>query len=151
MTATTQFSRTADANWKGGIGDGHGLTSTETGVLREAMYNFSGRFEGGKEGTNPEELIAAAAASCFCMALSKTLSDDGYTPEKLRARATVEVEMTGDGPAFSELSIRAEGMVPGVDPNAFVGYVEKTEAACPVVQLLKPGFRSVKVSAEAVQ
>ncbi|MBE7212043.1 MAG: OsmC family peroxiredoxin, partial [Gluconacetobacter diazotrophicus] len=90
------INKTAQASWEGGLKDGRGRISTESGVLDEAPYGFNTRFEGQK-GTNPEELIAAAHSGCFTMALSKALGDEGYKPTRLHAKAVVTLEQQGEG------------------------------------------------------
>jgi len=137
--------RTAEANWKGNFEEGHGLTTTEHKALVETRYSCSSRFEATDDGTNPEELIASAAASCFSMALSKTLSDAGRAPSKLRTRATIGMRKDDEGVKISTLHLHAEGTVPGIDEKQFRQYAEDTRAACPVWQLLAPGLDQISL------
>jgi osmotically inducible protein OsmC len=124
------------AVWKGGIKDGAGTISTETGVLKEAPYGFKSRFEGGK-GTNPEELIGAAHAACFSMALSLMLGEAGLTADRIETHAEVTLEKIGEGFEItaSHLSVRA--IVPGADQAKFETIANKAKSRCPVSKLLK--------------
>jgi osmotically inducible protein OsmC len=124
------------AVWKGGIKDGAGTISTETGVLKEAPYGFKSRFEGGK-GTNPEELIGAAHAACFSMALSLMLGEAGLTADRIETHAEVTLEKIGEGFEItaSHLSVRA--IVPGADQAKFETIANKAKSGCPVSKLLK--------------
>jgi osmotically inducible protein OsmC len=128
--------KTAHVVWKGSIKEGGGLITTETGVLREAPYGFNARFEGGK-GTNPEELIAAAHASCFSMALSLALGEAGFPPTRITTDAEITLEKGEGGYAItgSHLTVTAE--VPGADAAHFEAIAEKTKLDCPVSRLLR--------------
>ena len=110
--------RKASAVWRGGLKDGKGTISSESGVLKETQYSFSTRFENGI-GTNPEELIAAAHAGCFSMAFSAELGKAGITPESIHTTATITMDKTDAGWTITEshLDVRAE--IPGVDPAKF--------------------------------
>ena len=110
--------RKASAEWHGGLKDGKGTITTDSGVLQASQYSFSTRFEEGK-GTNPEELVAAAHAGCFAMALSMILGQAGMTADTIRAEATVTLEKVGEGfeVTSSHLTVRAK--IPGADPAAF--------------------------------
>ncbi len=110
--------RSASAVWTGGLKDGKGNISTDSGVLSETQYSFSTRFEGGK-GTNPEELIAAAHAGCFSMALSGQLGQAGLTPESIRTTANVRLEKTDAGFAIISVHLEVRAKVPGADEQAF--------------------------------
>jgi osmotically inducible protein OsmC len=125
--------RSASAAWSGGLKDGKGTVSTESGVLSAVPYNFSKRFENEK-GTNPEELIAAAHAACFSMALSNGLAQAGTPPTSLATAATVTF-VPGTGITKSALEVR--GDVPGVDEAAFGEAAEQAKENCPVSQALK--------------
>jgi osmotically inducible protein OsmC len=124
------------AVWKGGIKDGGGTISTETGVLKEAPYGFKSRFENGK-GTNPEELIGAAHAGCFSMALSKMLGDAGFTAEKIETHAAVTLEKVGEGFEITASHLDVTATVPGADQAKFEEIANKAKVGCPVSKLLK--------------
>lgn len=124
------------AVWKGGLKDGIGSISTETGVLREAPYGFKARFEGGK-GTNPEELIGAAHAGCFSMALSKILGDAGLTAEKIETHAAVTLDKVGDGFEITASHLTLTARIPGADQAKFEELANKAKTGCPVSKLLK--------------
>lgn len=124
------------AIWKGGIKDGIGSISTETGVLREAPYGFKARFEGGK-GTNPEELIGAAHAGCFSMALSKILGEAGLTAERIETHAEVTLDKVGEGFEITASHLILKARVPGASVGQFKELADKAKVGCPVSKLLK--------------
>ena len=124
------------AVWSGGIKDGGGTISTETGVLKEAPYGFKARFENGK-GTNPEELIGAAHASCFAMALSLMLGEAGFTPEKIEAHAEVSLDKVGGGFEITASHLNVVATIPGLDNVKFQQLANQAKAGCPVSKLLK--------------
>ena len=124
--------RTASANWKGGLKDGQGTVSTTSGVLSSVPYNFSQRFETGA-GTSPEELIAAAWAACFAMALSAGLARGGTPPERLATSATVTFQ-PGEGIIKGALTVR--GTVPGIDAAGFESAAQGAKENCPVSMAL---------------
>ena len=124
------------AIWKGGIKDGGGTISTETGVLKEAPYGFKARFENGK-GTNPEELIGAAHAGCFSMALSKMLGDAGLTAEKIETHAAVSLEKVGEGFEITSSHLDVTARIPGANQARFEEIANKAKSGCPVSKLLK--------------
>ena len=126
----------ASAVWNGGIKDGAGTISTASGVLREANYGFKARFETGP-GTNPEELIGAAHAGCFSMALSKIIGDAGLTPDRIETSAEVSLEKIGDGFEITAIHLSTTGRVPGADEARFRELAEKAKAGCPVSKVLK--------------
>jgi osmotically inducible protein OsmC len=128
--------RTASAVWKGGLKDGKGSVSTESGVLSEAQYSFSTRFEDGK-GTNPEELIAAAHAGCFSMALSAELGKQNKTPESIETEAAVTLLKTDDGFTVTAVHLKVRGKVPDLTPPDFQKAAEAAKANCPISRLLK--------------
>jgi lipoyl-dependent peroxiredoxin len=128
--------RNASAVWKGGLKDGKGTISTESGVLSDAQYSFTTRFEQGK-GTNPEELIAAAHAGCFSMALSNELGNAGLTPESIRTTATVTLEKTDAGFAIPAVHLTLEAKVPGADRATFAQLADRAKTGCPVSKLFK--------------
>jgi osmotically inducible protein OsmC len=126
----------ASAVWNGGIKEGTGSISTETGVLREANYGFKSRFENGP-GTNPEELIGAAHAGCFSMALSKIIGDAGLKPERIETSAEVSLEKVGDGFEITAIHLTTTGRVAGADEARFRELAEKAKAGCPVSKVLR--------------
>jgi osmotically inducible protein OsmC len=128
--------RAATAVWKGTLKDGKGSISTASGVLANTPYSFSARFENG-QGTNPEELIAAAHAGCFTMALSAQLSTMNFTPENLRTEATVSLEKLDAGWTISKVHLEVAASVPGISPSAFESAAASAKANCPVSRLLK--------------
>ena len=128
--------RKAWAVWNGGIKDGGGTISTETGALKEAPYGFKARFENGK-GTNPEELIGAAHAGCFAMALSLVLGEAGFTPEKIETHADVSLEKLGGGFEITASHLKVVATIPGLDDVKFQEIANKAKTGCPVSKLLK--------------
>ena len=128
--------RTASAVWKGGLKDGKGSISTESGVLSDTQYSFSTRFEDGK-GTNPEELIAAAHASCFSMALSLQLGTENKTPESIQTEAAVTLIKTDAGFTVTAVHLKVRAKVPGASPPDFQLAAEAAKANCPISRLLK--------------
>jgi len=127
--------RNAKAVWKGGLKDGKGTISTDSGVLSETQYSFNTRFEEGK-GTNPEELIAAAHAGCFSMALSAQLEDAGLTAESIRTTASVRLDKTDAGFAITSVHLDVAARVPGADRQAFETAAQNAKAGCPVSKVL---------------
>lgn len=128
--------RSASAEWKGDLKGGKGEVSTETGVLKSVAYNFSSRFEQGK-GTNPEELIAAAHAACYSMALSAGLSGAGHKVESVATTARVHIVQEGGGFKISKIELETEAKVAGIDEAAFKKAAEDTKTGCPVSGALK--------------
>lgn len=126
--------RTAKAKWKGDLKSGSGKLETESGAV-EGKYSFSSRFEEGK-GTNPEELIGAAHAGCFSMALSNILAEAGHTPESVKTEARVRLDMTDDGPAITRIDLICKAEVPGIDEDAFQEHAEAAKGGCPVSKAL---------------
>ena len=128
--------RNASAEWRGGLKDGKGTISTGSGVLANTQYSFSTRFEEGK-GTNPEELIAAAHAGCFSMALSGQLGQAGLTADSIKTTASVTLEKTDAGFAITSVHLEVKAKVPGADQQAFATAANNAKAGCPVSKLLK--------------
>ncbi|MFW7214032.1 OsmC family protein [Enterobacter sp. BNK-22] len=124
------------AHWSGDIKRGKGTVSTESGVLNQQPYGFNTRFEGEK-GTNPEELIGAAHAACFSMALSLMLGEAGYTADVIDTTADVSLDKTDGGFAITKVALKSKVTVPGIAPQQFDGIIQKAKAGCPVSQLLK--------------
>lgn len=128
--------RTASAVWNGGLKDGKGVISTQSGVLKETQYSFSTRFENGI-GTNPEELIAAAHAGCFTMALSAQLSSANLTPESLETSAAVTLGKTDGGFSITKIKLTTVAKVPGADEAAFNKAAQEAKENCPISKLFK--------------
>jgi len=124
------------AHWSGDIKKGKGTVSTESGVLNQQPYGFNTRFEGAK-GTNPEELIGAAHAACFSMALSLMIGEAGYTADSIDTTADVSLDKTDGGFAISKIALNSKVTVPGIDPQKFDGIIQKAKVGCPVSQVLK--------------
>ncbi|WP_434984829.1 OsmC family protein [Vreelandella zhaodongensis] len=124
----------ANARWEGGLKDGEGRVSTESGVL-EASYSFKQRFEG-EPGTNPEELIGAAHASCFSMALSMILGEKGYTAEAIDTAARVTLSQSAGGFDISSIHLEVSASVSGADEAVFQEAAETAKANCPVSKVL---------------
>jgi lipoyl-dependent peroxiredoxin len=127
--------RKGSANWVGGIKDGKGTVSTDSGVLDATPYSFSTRFEDA-QGTNPEELIAAAHAGCFSMALSGQLGKEGLTPENISTTATVTIDKSGDGFAITAVHLAVRADVPEADRKAFEKAANEAKNGCPVSKVL---------------
>jgi osmotically inducible protein OsmC len=123
------------AAWKGSLKEGGGTISTETGVLKNAPYGFKARFEDGP-GTNPEELIGAAHAACFSMALSLGLGSAGFTADSIQTEAAVRLEKVGDGFAITHSDLVCVAKIPGIDDRTFQQIAEQTKAGCPVSKVL---------------
>ena len=126
--------RQASAVWKGGLKEGKGTVKLGSGAF-EGQYSFSTRFEDGK-GTNPEELIGAAHAGCFSMALSAGLGKGGFTPESIQTTAKVNLEKQGEGFAIARIDLVTEAKIPNIDPAAFKKFADDAKANCLVSQAL---------------
>lgn len=127
--------RKASAVWQGGLKDGKGTVSTESGVLDKAQYSFSTRFESGK-GTNPEELIAAAHAGCFAMALSGQLGNAGLTAQSLEVTCTITMEKLDAGFTVTESALDLVAKIPGAPKDKFDTAADNAKAGCPISRLL---------------
>ncbi|UQY37010.1 OsmC family protein [Pseudomonas fulva] len=127
--------KTASAHWQGGIKDGKGTISTQSGVLSEQPYGFNTRFED-KPGTNPEELIGAAHAGCFSMALSKELGEAGMTADSIDTKAEVTLDKQDGGFAITAVHLSLKARIPGADRAAFEKAVETAKTGCPVSKVL---------------
>lgn len=127
--------RKGSAVWQGRLRDGRGTVSTESGVLHDARYSFTTRFEGEK-GTNPEELIAAAHAACFSMAFSVELDKAKMTPERIRTTATATFEKVADAWTITRIHLTVVAKVPGADASAFRSAADRAKAGCPVSRAL---------------
>jgi len=128
--------RKASAVWNGSLKEGKGSISTESKVLSNAQYSFSTRFENGI-GTNPEELIAAAHAGCFSMALSAQLGGAGITPDSIETTAAVTLEKVEAGFTVTKVHLDVTAKIPGADPAAFEKAAQDAKAGCPISRLLK--------------
>jgi len=128
--------RNATAVWHGSLKEGKGVITTQSGTLREAQYSFGTRFENGV-GTNPEELIAAAHAGCFTMALSGQLTSIEHAPDSLETTATVTMEKTDDGPTVTKIHLVTRAKVPGIEKDRFDELARKAKEGCPISRLLK--------------
>jgi len=127
--------RSANAVWKGGLKDGKGTLSTESGVLSGIAYDFKKRFET-DPGTNPEELVAAAHASCFSMALSGQLGNAGITADSIETRATVTFEKLDAGFTITESHLETKVRIPNANKAAFETAVQNAKTGCPISRLL---------------
>ncbi|WP_300653653.1 OsmC family protein [Pseudomonas sp.] len=136
--------KTASAYWQGGLKDGKGTISTQSGALSSSPYGFNTRFED-QPGTNPEELIGAAHAGCFSMALSKELGDAGMTAESIETKAEVTLDKVDGGFAITAVNLSLRAKIPGADRAAFEQAVEAAKNGCPVSKVL-----NAEITLEAV-
>lgn len=136
--------RKASAVWKGGLKDGKGTISTESGVLSQTQYSFGTRFENGV-GTNPEELIAAAHAGCFSMALSGQVGNATLVAESINTTATVVLEKTEAGFTITDVHLDVRAKIPGATREAFQKAADNAKAGCPISRLL-----NAKITMEAM-
>ncbi len=127
--------RSASARWNGGLKDGKGIVSTASGALKNTPYSFAMRFEE-TPGTNPEELVAAAHAGCFSMALSGELGKLGLTPESVDTKATATFDKTDAGWAVTSIHLDVAVKIPNADPAAFQKAAEAAKKGCPISRLL---------------
>jgi osmotically inducible protein OsmC len=139
--------RKASAVWRGDLKSGKGAISTESGVLKGTQYSFGTRFENGV-GTNPEELIAAAHAGCFSMALAAELGKAGFTPAVIQTTATITMEKTDAGFTVTESDLDLTAKIPGLDEAQFIAIADGAKAGCPISRLLNAKiFLNVKLEA----
>lgn len=127
--------RKASAQWQGSLKEGNGNVSTDSGVLAKARYSFGTRFENGI-GTNPEELIAAAHAGCFSMALSAQLGEAGLVPDEINTTAVVTFEKKDEGWTITESHLEVNATVPGATPEAFARLAQAAKSGCPISRVL---------------
>jgi len=127
--------RSASAVWKGGLKDGKGSISTESGVLANAPYGFQARFEGGK-GTNPEELLGAAHAGCFTMALTALLARQQLAPTRIHTTARVHLEQSAGGFSIPRIELQTRATIPGLDAEKFAALAADAKQNCPVSKAL---------------
>jgi osmotically inducible protein OsmC len=139
--------RRASARWDGSLQEGSGTMRMASGAY-EGPYSFQSRFEEG-DGTNPEELIAAAHAGCFSMALSAGLGGAGYDPDSIETEATVQLDRVGEGFAITQINLRTRASVPGIDAEEFQQRAEAAKEGCPVSQALG-GVETIELEAELV-
>jgi lipoyl-dependent peroxiredoxin len=137
--------RTASARWTGGLKDGQGTFATGSGALEDVKYGFTTRFEDAP-GSNPEELIGAAHAGCFSMALSGKLNAASLAPESIDTKATVTLEKLDAGWTVTGIHLDCTAKVPGATPEAFQAAAEEAKKGCPISRLLAPG---TQISMEA--
>lgn len=141
-----ELTRFGDAVWQGDLRGGGGTVSTGSGAVRGQAYSFHTRFEN-EPGTNPEELIAAAHAACYSMALSAGLSRAGFTPDSIRTHAILTMEQDSGGWSVTRVRLEVEGKVPNIDAAAFQREAEEAKRTCPVSRLLAPGLKSIDLTA----
>ncbi|MCW8818434.1 MAG: OsmC family protein [Ignavibacteriaceae bacterium] len=127
--------RKANAQWKGDLKSGNGTLNTETKLLNETLYDAGSRFESGKT-TNPEELIGAAHAGCYSMALANALSKDGFKVNSIDTEAKVHLEKLESGFTITKIELDTVGEVAGIDKDKFQKYAEQTKTGCPVSKAL---------------
>jgi len=137
------MNRSASAAWQGGLKDGKGRITTQSGVLKDAQYGFNTRFEDGP-GTNPEELIAAAHAGCFTMALSGKLGEAGMTATSLKTTATVTLDKVEGAFAITAVHLDLVATIPGANQQSFTAVANNAKLNCPVSKLL-----NAKITLEA--
>ncbi|MGE5400025.1 MAG: OsmC family protein [Ignavibacteriales bacterium] len=127
--------RKANAEWNGTLKDGKGKVKTESGAL-DAQYSFTSRFEEGVTGTNPEELIGAAHAGCFSMALSAALGNAGFNPKSVKTEDKVYIQKIGEGFTITKIEMLTEAEIPGIDNETFQKYAQDAKKNCPVSRAL---------------
>jgi osmotically inducible protein OsmC len=141
-----QFNRTAESIWKGDLRNGSGRISTFSKALSDVEYGFVTRFEN-EPGTNPEELIAAAHAACFNMALASTLKNNGYEPDQLKTKGTCTIaSKEGGGWKITNMHLDVQGIVPELAEDEFQQIIQQADQGCPVSNLLRPGV-SIEIDA----
>ena len=127
-----KFTRGAKAQWNGSGKEGHGLLTTDSGILSKTKYSFKTRFEDGSKGTNPEELVGAAHSGCFAMQLSFLLGEEGYTPDTL----TVDADVLFEDGSITQIMLDLEGSVPEISEEKFKEVANKAKEICPISKLL---------------
>jgi osmotically inducible protein OsmC len=145
----TEFNRKAGVLWTGDLENGSGLISTESRALYESPYNFQTRF-GNATGLNPEELIAAAHAACFSMALANILKRKGYTPVQTEANATCTMRSRNGAFEITSILLHVRGQVPGIDAATFKKYALDAHKECPVSKILRDGLE-IKIDADLIE
>src|SRR2546423_1937228 len=142
----SEIIRQGSAQWDGDLKTGKGKVSTGSGSLKEQPYSVPSRFESG-QGTNPEELIASAHASCFSMMLAKVLGDQKVKPDRIRTEARLTLRMDTSGPRISKVHLTTEVAASGLDATALQRAAQEAKEKCPVSVLLKPGLESLSFEA----
>jgi osmotically inducible protein OsmC len=142
-----ELTRQGSAQWNGDLKTGQGHTSTGSGSLKELPYSVASRFESGK-GTNPEELIAAAHASCFSMMLAKLLGDQGAKPKRISTRATLTLRLDASGAKITKVHLATEISADGLPEERLQQAAAQAKEQCPVSQLLKPGLENLSFEAK---
>jgi osmotically inducible protein OsmC len=137
--------RNGSAEWNGDLQSGSGTVTVGDGIF-EGQYSFASRFEEGS-GTNPEQLIAAAHAACFSMALANILGQAGHAPQSVRTSARVQLRNVDGAPTLTRIDLETEGQVPGIDEQQFRGYAEDAKAGCPVSRALA-GVPEIELAAK---
>jgi osmotically inducible protein OsmC len=128
--------RSGSAVWHGSLKEGNGTISTQSGTLKGTQYSFKARFADGV-GTNPEELIAAAHAGCFTMALSAEITKAGMTPDTIETNAVLTLDVSGEKPTITKIHLTTKAKVPGIDKGKFAELAHNAEVGCPVSRVLK--------------
>jgi osmotically inducible protein OsmC len=141
-----QIQRTAEAVWRGDSRSGGGTFTTGSRLIQDVEYTVGQRFED-EPGTNPEELVAAAHAACFSMALAVDLTKAGIVPESLHTRATLTMDQVDGRWTITRIRLNVEGVVPNLDPAAFQQAAEKASQNCPISRLLSPGLKGIDLEA----
>jgi len=141
-----QIQRTAEAIWRGDSRSGSGTFSTGSRVIRDVGYTWRMRFEQ-EPGTNPEELVAAAHAACFSMALASDLGKAGFTPDSLHTHASLTLEQVDGRWTVTRIRLVVEGIVPNIDEAAFQQAAEQASKNCPISRLFSPGLKSIDLEA----
>jgi lipoyl-dependent peroxiredoxin len=141
-----ELTRQGSAQWNGDLKTGQGTTSTGSGSVKELPYSVPSRFESGK-GTNPEELIAAAHASCFSMMLAKLLGDQGVKPKRISTRATLTLRMDTSGAKITKIHLATEVSANGLAEDKLQQAATQAKEKCPVSQLLRPGLEDLSFEA----
>ena len=136
---------TSTAHWNGDLKSGSGKMTVGDGHY-EGPYTFASRFEGSGDGTNPEELLAAAHAGCFSMALSNILAGEGHTPESVHTEAVITLGKVDDKPAITHIALSTVGKVPGIDAATFEEFAGKAKDGCPVSKLFAGGTADVTLA-----
>lgn len=143
----SEIKRSARVKWAGGLNSGRGIITSESEALNGAMYSVPTRFQTEK-GTNPEELLAAAHASCFSMMLAKILSDQKRSVEQIDTKATVVMNMDPSGPKITEIHLETQGKVTGASNEDFQKAAEEAKEKCPISNLLRPGLQKITLNAK---
>jgi osmotically inducible protein OsmC len=141
--------RSATATWTGDLKSGAGSATTQSGLIKDLKITWSSRFES-QPGSNPEELIAAAHASCFSMNIASALTKQNTPPKTIHAKATLTMQRDASGTKITRMHLEVEARVPGLDAAAFKAVAEKSKETCPISVLLKPGLEAVTLDAKLI-